>query len=139
MDARSLVELMDEADVYYSITTSGPLQKLSVTFSRKVRSMSKALEGHAGIDRSSLSQLYRSATSVGANIRESQFAESDKDFIHKLKIAEKELAEFCYWLGLLLSEPPLIVGTSVTEIRHEAEQLRRLLRAIILKKKANLR
>lgn len=42
-------------------------------------------------------QLLRSGTSIGANIRESQSAESRLDFIHKLKIADKE-AE--YWLLL---------------------------------------
>ena len=45
-------------------------------------------------------QLFRSATSVGANIRESQSAESRADFIHKLKIAAKEAEETQYWLKL---------------------------------------
>lgn len=45
-------------------------------------------------------QLARSSASVGANIREAQFAESRKDFIHKMKIAAKELSETEYWLEL---------------------------------------
>ena len=45
-------------------------------------------------------QLLRSGTSVGANIREAQSAESKKDFIHKLKIAHKEAIETEYWLEL---------------------------------------
>lgn len=45
-------------------------------------------------------QLFRSGTSIGANVRESQYAESKADFIHKLKIAEKESAESAYWLDL---------------------------------------
>ena len=45
-------------------------------------------------------QILRSGTSIGANIRESQSAESKADFIHKLKIAEKELNETEYWLLL---------------------------------------
>ena len=45
-------------------------------------------------------QLIRSGTSVGANIRESQSAESKADFIHKLKIAHKEALETEYWLKL---------------------------------------
>lgn len=45
-------------------------------------------------------QILRSGTSIGANIRESQSAESKADFIHKLKIAEKELIETEYWLLL---------------------------------------
>ena len=46
-------------------------------------------------------QLYRSATSIGANIAESTFAQSDADFVHKLKISLKEASESKYWLELL--------------------------------------
>lgn len=42
------------------------------------------------VDRDTLRQLLRSGTSVGANVRESRFAESTKDFVHKLKIAQKD-------------------------------------------------
>ncbi len=45
-------------------------------------------------------QILRSGTSVGANCRESQGAESRADFIHKLKIANKEATETAYWLEL---------------------------------------
>ncbi len=45
-------------------------------------------------------QLLRSGTSVGANIREAQSAESRADFTHKLKIADKEANETLYWLKL---------------------------------------
>jgi four helix bundle protein len=45
-------------------------------------------------------QLLRSGTSIGANVREAQHAESKADFIHKLKIAIKELEETEYWLEL---------------------------------------
>lgn len=45
-------------------------------------------------------QLLKSGTSVGANIHEAQNAESKADFIHKIKIATKELEETKYWLIL---------------------------------------
>jgi four helix bundle protein len=45
-------------------------------------------------------QLFRSGTSIGANIREAQSAESKADFIHKVKIADKEAQETEYWLLL---------------------------------------
>ena len=45
-------------------------------------------------------QLLKSGTSVGANIREAQNAESKADFIHKFKIAAKEIEETIYWLEL---------------------------------------
>lgn len=46
-------------------------------------------------------QLIRSGTSIGANIRESRFARSRIDFIHKLKISLKEAEESEYWLMLI--------------------------------------
>jgi len=45
-------------------------------------------------------QILKSGTSIGANIREAQNAESKADFIHKMKIAAKEADETEYWLLL---------------------------------------
>ena len=45
-------------------------------------------------------QILKSGTSIGANVREAQNAESKADFIHKLKIAAKEAEETDYWLLL---------------------------------------
>ena len=45
-------------------------------------------------------QLLKSGTSIGANVREAQNAESKADFIHKMKIAAKEVDETKYWLEL---------------------------------------
>src|SRR6185369_2141821 len=45
-------------------------------------------------------QIIRSGTSIGANVREAQNAESKADFIHKIKIGAKEADETQYWLML---------------------------------------
>lgn len=45
-------------------------------------------------------QLMKSGTSIGANVHEAQNAESKNDFIHKFKIAAKEIEETKYWLVL---------------------------------------
>jgi four helix bundle protein len=45
-------------------------------------------------------QLFRSGTSIGANIREAQGAESKADFKHKMRVAYKEAEETEYWLNL---------------------------------------
>ena len=45
-------------------------------------------------------QLFKSGTSIGANVKEAQNAESKNDFIHKMKIAAKEADETEYWLEL---------------------------------------
>ena len=46
-------------------------------------------------------QIYRSGTSIGANVHESIFAQSKADFISKLSVALKEAGETSYWLKLL--------------------------------------
>jgi len=59
-------------------------------------------------------QLFRSVTSVGANIHEAQSAESRADFIHKLKIASKELKEALYWMTLCRKSPHLLDNEELT-------------------------
>lgn len=62
-------------------------------------------------------QLFRSGTSIGANVREAQGCESKADFIHKLKIAYKEAEESKYWLELCeLSESYHKPGKLLTDI-----------------------
>ena len=46
-------------------------------------------------------QLLKSGTSIGANIREAEFAQSKLDFINKMSISLKEANEADYWLELL--------------------------------------
>ncbi len=53
-------------------------------------------------------QLLKSGTSIGANVKESVFAQSTKDFISKLKIALKEANETEYWLELLYTTDSLL-------------------------------
>ena len=48
-----------------------------------------------------INQLLRSATSVGANVHEAEYAQGKKDFISKFEIALKECNESDYWLTLL--------------------------------------
>ena len=69
-------------------------------------------------------QLVRSATSSGANYQESFFAESRKDWIHKIKISLKELNESLYWLKLLYSMPGYM---AVNALIDENEQLIKIL------------
>jgi four helix bundle protein len=50
-------------------------------------------------------QLLRAGTSIGANYREANRAESRDDFVHKTAIAEKEAAETDYWLEMCRQIP----------------------------------
>lgn len=71
-------------------------KKLSLNLIRFLQSLPKNYLGEA-MGR----QLLKSSTSIGANYREANRAESKADFIHKLAIAEKEASETVYWLELM--------------------------------------
>lgn len=81
-------------------------------------------------------QLARSASSVGANVREARNAESKNDFIHKLSIALKECDESIYWMELLI-ELSKSKKEELIELRKESDQVMRILSSIIIKSKAN--
>lgn len=58
------------------------------------------------LNRSCISQIIRSGTSIGANYYEADAAESKKDFQHKMAICKKEAKETCYWLRILSNLHP---------------------------------
>ena len=76
-------------------------------------------------------QLLRSGTSVGANISESQNAQSNSDFVSKLSIARKELSETEYWLKLLY-RTEYINNKEYDSIFSQADELYKILCSIII-------
>ncbi len=81
-----------------------------------------------------LSQLIRSATSVGANFCEADDAESNKDLIHKLGICKKEARETKHWLRMIAeAEPPSKPKARV--LWQEAKELNLIFNSIIIKLK----
>lgn len=81
-------------------------------------------------------QVLRSGTAVGALVRESEHAESKKDFIHKLAIALKEANETEYWLELLYQSNYLL-EEDYLKLSKEIKELLRLLISIIKTSKSN--
>ena len=73
-----------------------------------------------------INQLLRSGTSIGANIHEAQYAQSTKDFISKLEIAQKECYETEYWLELLF-ETGCIEENDYRPIKNDCGAIRRML------------
>jgi four helix bundle protein len=71
---------------------------LTFKFSLKIIRFTEELESKRKFNVAN--QLFRSGTSIGANVREAQGAESKVDFRHKCKIAYKEAEETEYWLSL---------------------------------------
>lgn len=80
-------------------------------------------------------QLLKSGTSIGANIREAQAPESKADFIHKMKIAAKEVQETEYWLLLCSHAKCLPDPGNLTE---ELLEIQKILSAIISTSKKRL-
>ncbi|HEY9018784.1 four helix bundle protein [Thiomicrospira sp.] len=77
-------------------------------------------------------QLLRAGTSIGANINEAQAAQSEKDFIGKLSIANKEARETHYWLQLLTEMGYLNNKEQhVVSLLEESIELIKLLTSII--------
>lgn len=79
-------------------------------------------------------KLLRSGTSIGANIREAQNAESSAGFIHNLGIDQKECNESLYWLELLYKSD-YINEFEFNEHHAKANELLKMLRSAILTKK----
>ncbi|WP_418893188.1 four helix bundle protein [Limibacterium fermenti] len=73
-------------------------------------------------------QFLKSATSIGANVREAQNAESKTDFIHKIKIAAKEADETEYWLLLCKSSASY---PCKAELLDEVNVIQKILNKII--------
>ena len=73
-----------------------------------------------------INQLLRSATSIGANLHEAQYAQGTKDFISKLEIAQKECYETEYWLELLF-ETGCMAEEVYKDVQNECGSIRRML------------
>ncbi|CAN5251455.1 four helix bundle protein [soil metagenome] len=71
---------------------------LTFSFSLKIIAFTETLESMRKFNMAN--QLFRSGTSIGANVTEAQGAESKNDFKHKCKVAYKEAGETEYWLKL---------------------------------------
>ena len=81
-------------------------------------------------------QILKSWTSIGANIRESQYAESTEDFVHKLKIALKEANETDFWLDVF-HNADILSDELYESVSIDCQELIKLLIAIINKTNNN--
>lgn len=83
-----------------------------------------------------VNQITRSATSVGANIHEANYASSKADFINKFHIALKECAETEYWIEMLVGSNCISEDLS-RELLQECGVVRRMLVKSINTAKSN--
>ena len=109
------------------------LAALSMDFAVKVLRLCDSIKGHYSL----VSQLERSATSIGANIREANYAHSRPDFISKFQIALKECYETEYWLELM-ERAEICKDETVSALLHDCGSIRRLLISSVNTAKQNM-
>lgn len=108
------------------------LRDHSMNFAVDVLKLCDSIKGHFSLT----NQLERSATSIGANIHEANYAQSKADFTSKLQIALKECYETEYWLELFVKSE-LIDREKAKKIYNDCGTIRRMLIASINTAKEN--
>ena len=83
-------------------------------------------------------QVLRSGTSIGALVREAQYAQSVRDFVNKLSIALKEANEAEYWM-VLLKDAEYITKKMHDNIQPDISELKKMLTSSINTAKKNLK
>jgi four helix bundle protein len=110
------------------------IRERSFEFAARIVKLCITLDEKPGVARVLGNQLLRAGTSIGANVEEAQAGQSRPDFISKNAIALKEARETLYWLRLLAATG-IVPDQRLTEIRVEAEELTRIIGAIIVSAK----
>ena len=109
------------------------LADMSMDFAVNILKLTDNIKGHYSLT----NQLERSATSIGANIREAKYAHSKADFISKLQIALKECYETEYWLELL-QRTDILAEDNLKVLMHDCGAIRRMLISSINTTKQNM-
>lgn len=99
-------------------------------FSQRVKRLCRYLRDEARKERNLANQLERAGSSVGALVEEAQGAESKKDFVHKMSVAQKEARESHFWLRQLETSGA-VSPERIADLTDEARQLKLILAAII--------
>ena len=96
----------------------------SFEFAVRILKLSRHLRGKQEFELAS--QVLRSGTSIGANVREAQYAHSGDDFLAKMQIALKEASETMYWLALL-HRGELLNESEHSSLSQDCEELLKML------------
>ncbi len=102
------------------------LAELSLDFAVAILQSTEKIKGHYSLK----NQLERSATSIGANIREAKYAHSRADFVSKLQISLKECYETEYWLALI-NKAGFLPQAEINSLVHQCGAIRRMLIASV--------
>jgi four helix bundle protein len=99
-------------------------------FACRIAELSEKLQRVDGVARFAAPQLFRSGTSIGANLEEADAGQTKPDFIAKVCIALKEARETNYWLRLLVARRVLQSEGLEADVR-EAHEIVAILTAIV--------
>ena len=110
------------------------LRTLTMDFAVEILRLCDTVKGHYSL----INQLERSATSIGANVREANYAHGINDFIAKMQIALKECYETEYWLELF-SKSEIINAEAIKPLYNQCGTIRKILISSIDTAKENQR
>src|SRR5689334_20754814 len=105
------------------------LEERLIEFALRIIRLASALPRHAS-GRHVAQQILRSGTSGAPNYAEARAAESSADFIHKLKVVQKELNETAVWLRIL-SKSVAIKEEFIVDILQENIELSKIITASV--------
>ncbi len=108
------------------------LRDLSTDFAVRIIKLCDTIKGHYSL----VNQLERSSTSIGANIREANYAHGKNDFVAKLQIALKECYETEYWIELFV-KTEILDRENAKELYNQCGTIRRILISSINTAKKN--
>ena len=104
------------------------IQAEAFSFALQIMELAKTLRQKKEYELSS--QLWRSGTSIGANVEEAQAGHSRADFMAKMTIASKESREALYWLRLA-DKGKVISSEEMAPVREQCESIVRILTSIV--------
>ena len=110
------------------------LVELSMDFAIKIIKLCETIKGHYSL----VNQLERSATSIGANVHEANYAHGKPDFIAKLQIALKECYETEYWIEIA-QKADIISDEIAKTVLHDCGSIRRMLISSINTARENIK
>ncbi|MCA1558109.1 MAG: four helix bundle protein [Acidobacteria bacterium] len=110
------------------------VRKRAFVFAVRVVKLCQYLDGRPGVGKTIGRQLLRAGTSIGANLEEAKAGQSKADFISQNAISLKEARETHYWLRLL-GASEVLPESRIAQLQTEAEELTRIIAAIIVSAK----
>jgi four helix bundle protein len=115
---------------------SQDIRDRTFTFACRVARLCVDLSSRPGT-RNIVDQLLKSGTAIGANLEEAKAGSSKRDFVKFVEISLREARETVYWLRIFLA---LQLGpkSEVQDLRGEAEQIARILGAIVVSSKRRM-